>query len=219
MTFEIIPSITVAYGRVVGDYSPLLGAASGSNPLAWAWYWISRGAQHLHIEDAGSAVSMPTVPALLLGCGKAASLGIAGRIQDAPTAQFLASQGATSLVLRSGRGISNVEAVLQAIPPERWMFEVDLEEAFDPPVVEKLRMAKAIGADRVLLRGSWTAPRIFPYQVDAIRSLKERGHTIWVSGGIRHRETVQSLKEWGVSGAIIGRALNQGILSFTELTS
>lgn len=218
--FDIVPAIRVAYGRVVGDATPSPVGESDHNPLAQLWYWIARGARRVHVEELGTSGGLPTVPALLLGCSGPVALQVGGGIHDGRTARLLAAHGASTMVLHHGlRNLAALEDILGATEPDRVMPAIDLEEIHDPGVLSGIACAQRFGVSQILLAGPWTAPRVFPYQEEAIRAFQSRGLKVWVAGGIRHLQTVAALKELGVSGVLIGRALHRGVLSFERLRS
>lgn len=220
IAFEIVPAITVAYGRVVSDGNRPTGWESGNNPLSYMWYWISRGAQRIHLEELGTVGGYPTVPALLLGCQSPIACQVGGGIHNAQTARLLTAHGASTLVLHHCLGEEKVLTdILRAASPERAMPAIDLEEVRDPRIVTALSCARRLGVTEILLAGPWSAPHLLPYQMTAIRELKSHGFKVWVAGGIQHMRTVRALKDSGVSGVVIGRALQRGILNFERLQS
>jgi phosphoribosylformimino-5-aminoimidazole carboxamide ribotide isomerase len=218
--FEIVPAITVAYGRVVSDETRPVGWESGNNPLSYMWYWIAQGARRIHLEELGALGGCPTVPALLLGCQKPVVCQVGGGIHNAQTARLLTAHGASTLVLRHClRDESAFIDILKSSPSGRAMPCIDLEEVWDPSMGARLACAQNLGVTEVLLSGPWTAPQLLPYQLAAIRKLTSQGLKVWVAGGIQHIKTVRALKDSGVSGVMIGRALQRGILTFEHLNA
>lgn len=184
------------------------------------WYWIAQGARRIHLEELGTVGGNPTVPALLLGCQRPVACQVGGSVRNAQTARLLTAHGASTLVLHHClRDKSLFIDILRAATPERAMPAIDLEEVRDPGMVNILACAKHLGVTEVLLSGPWSAPQLLPYQITAIRELKSHGLKVWVAGGIQHMRTVRALKDSGVSGVVIGRALQRGILNFDRLKS
>lgn len=217
-TFDIVPAITVAYGRVVADGPEGKAERNSANPLNLLWYWISRGARRIHVEDLSGNSSLPTVPALLLGCRAPVALGIGGLIHDAKVARMMVSQGAATLVLH--RVLYQpllFQSILQTVEPSRLMMAINIEEVDNHGMAEQLDDAYNAGLRQLLLAGPWTAPKILPFQDDAIRSLKSRGFSVWTAGGICHTDTLRAMKDLGISGAFVGRALQQGLLNWDLL--
>ncbi|PSR21496.1 MAG: 1-(5-phosphoribosyl)-5-[(5-phosphoribosylamino)methylideneamino] imidazole-4-carboxamide isomerase [Sulfobacillus acidophilus] len=218
--FEIVPAITVAYGRVVSDGHRPTGWNNGNNPLSYVWYWIAQGAHRIHLEELGAVGGYPTVPALLLGCQRPIACQVGGGIRTAQTARLLTAHGASTLVLRHCLRDDRVfSEILTSVTPEHAMPSIDLEEVWDPGINTRLACAHDFGVHKVMLSGPWTTPKLLPYQLAAIDKLKSQGFKIWVAGGIQHVETVRALKEAGVSGVVIGRALQRGILTFERLNA
>ena len=217
-TFDIVPAITVAYGRLIGDGPDRSGEHGSANPLRVLWYWISQGAHRIHVEDLSADSTLPTIPALLLGCRAPIALGIGGIIHDAAAARAMASHGASPLVLH--RVLYQpllFQSILRTVDPNRLMLAIHIEDVDNPKIAARLDEAYGAGLRHVMLAGPWTAPKILPFQEDAICGLRSRGFAVWAAGGIRHVDTLKAMKELGLSGAFVGRSLNQGVLRWDHL--
>ncbi len=216
--FEIVPSIPVAYGRVVGSAA----RAVSQNPLAAAWHWISEGARRIHVEELSArpqGVRWPTLPALLLGCRPSAvEVQAGGGLRDTAYAQLLMGQGADRLVIsHNGRDVSLVHTLADALPPGRLMIAISVDESQGAAMEESLRSLRQAGVSHLLLVGAWSAPALRPGQAQAILRCQSEGFRVWAAGGIRHLDTVQRLQQLGLSGILIGQALYDGTLSFRSL--
>ncbi|NMP22964.1 HisA/HisF-related TIM barrel protein [Sulfobacillus harzensis] len=213
-SFEIVPSIPVAYGRVI-SYEPVPN--HGHNPLAAAWHWISQGAQRIHVEEL--SLSHHASPALLLGCRPSlVPVQVGGGIRDPDYARVLLQQGADRLVIsHSWRTPELFRMMAEAVPPSHLMVAAGLDETSSPPIQTSLRHASAAGVRDVLLMGVWSTPTVFPSQTKAVKRCQAEGLRVWAAGGIRHLETVRRLKQLGISGIMVGKALYDGSLSFESL--
>lgn len=218
-TFDIVPAITVAYGRVVGTAVPH-EPRMASNPLAVARYWLACGARRLHVEELGVGRGLSTMPALLLGCSQQAHLQVGGGVRDERTAGLLRAYGASTLVVRQALAQPHsLDRIVAVAGAEHLMMGIDLEDLQDAPgiPIPWLSRGQSLGITRVLLSGPWYARTVLPYQLDAIRLLLHQGFRVWAAGGIRHLETVAQLRMLGVDGAIVGRALAGGVLDLEDL--
>lgn len=217
-TFDIVPAIPVAYGRVVGDAALATVPSGASNPLSLLWYWIAQGARRIHVEDLSADFGLPTIPALLLGCCTPVDIGVGGIIHDAQAARVLAARGAASLVLhRVLYQTALFQRILSTTDPRRLMPSIDVEEVHDPAIGALLVGAHAKGVRQVLISSPWGAPRVWSYQERAIRSLQSHGFSVWAAGGIRHVDTIRALKDLGLAGVLVGRALHHGVLHWDRL--
>ncbi len=226
MSFHVVPSISIAYGRLVSNARPPYsnGHVKSPNPLALVWHWIAEGAHRIHVEELSDPSRLnlaPTLPALLLGCHSIHNaIQVGGGIRDARTASLLTTHGADTLVL--GRSLCDpveFSRILDVVPGPQIMVALKMDAELNPFTSESLDVARQSGVRRVLLGGPWQAPSIFPSQRRTIRQFQEEGFEVWIAGGIRYRDTVLTLKDLGVSGVIIGKAFYDGDLCYTDLQS
>ncbi len=226
MSFTIVPSVPVAYGRIMHNSDPNFGnePMRVSNPLALIWHWMAQGAQRIHVEEVSapsSAHTTPTLPALLLGCRPHRhQIQVGGGIRDARTAGILTAHGADTLVIgHSLRDPVQFIKILEAVPGHQIMVALNMDAELHPRTAESIALARQSGMHRILLAGPWQSATIFPSQHRTIRHFQENGFDVWIAGGLRHRPTVVGLKELEVSGVIIGQAFYRGILSYKDLQS
>ncbi|MCY0898014.1 MAG: HisA/HisF-related TIM barrel protein [Firmicutes bacterium] len=219
--FEIIPSVPIAFGRLVAEEPTAIPV---SNPLAAAWHWMSVGASHIHVEDVGAmggATQGPSVPALLIACraGKAA-VQVGGGIRSADVAVKYLTHGANALVLRRAwQDPHQWRAIIERVGAERVVLALSVAEVENVSSLCDGEQWRKGGVTRLLVAGHWTQRGLFVSQQRLLRRLTDSGYAVWVGGGIRHLETVRALRDAGVAGVVIGRALYQGKLSWNDLES
>lgn len=225
MSFKIVPSVPIAYGRLVGNSDPVWGDGRlrASNPLALVWHWMAQGAERIHVEEIGAPPprTTSTLPALLIGCrpGQTA-IQVGGGIRDARTASMLTAHGADTLVLsHTLSNPSQFSRIMDAVPGERIMIACNLDAELNPLTVKSLEIARRNGVNRILLSGPWQAPTIFPSQQRTIQRFQDQGLSVWIAGGLKHRRTVIGLRQIGIAGVIIGQAFYRGDLSYAEIKS
>jgi len=213
---EIIPAIDLRDGKCVrlyqGDYNQQ--TIFDEEPAAVALRWYSQGAQWLHIVDldganAGEPRNMVVVEEIVKESGLLVELG--GGIRQENIAEELLHKGVSRIIL----GTSAIE---------------------NPGLVEKLcqRFGQAIivgldARDGKIATHGWQKDTIVDV-LELSREMVEVGvkrfiYTklvagvnvpVIVAGGISRLEHLQRLKELGVEGAIIGKALYTGDIDLEE---
>ena len=138
MSFKIVPSVPVAYGRIVKSAGPHSEGVKVSNPLALMWHWMTQGAHRIHIEEMSPASphGVSTLPALLLGCQPMRSqIQVGGGIRDAHTARLLAAHGADTLVLsRMLYDPVQFSKILEVVPGSQIMVCLGMDAELNPPI-------------------------------------------------------------------------------------
>ena len=230
---EIIPAIDIRGGRCVrlyqGDYSQ--ETVFNEDPVTAALTWYSQGARWLHIVDldgpiAGEPQNMEVVGAIIKQTGLLIELG--GGIRQEKVAETLLSQGVSRLILGTA-AIENRELVTKLCQKFGEAIAVSLD-ARDGKIatrgwrkntpVEVLRLRgemTEIGVRRFIYTdikrdGTLTEPNF-----DMIKRLTVGTNApIIVAGGISRLEHLRRLKELGVEGAVIGKALYTGDINLRE---
>ncbi len=230
---EIIPAVDIRGGRCVrlyqGDYDR--EAVIDEDPVTAALTWRSQGARWLHIVDldgaiAGEPQNMDVVGAIMkqtdllieLGCG----------IRQEKVAESLLSQGISRLILGTA-AIENRELVKRLCRKFSEAIAVSLDARDGKiaihgwrknTVVEVLHLSREMvdaGVRRLIYTdvkrdGTLTEPNF-----DMIATLTaETSVPVIVAGGISRSEHLRRLKQLGIEGAIIGKALYTGDINLED---
>jgi len=230
---EIIPAIDLRNGRCVrlyqGDYNQ--ETVFAEDPTAVALKWYSQGAQWLHIIDLdGAATGEPKNLAAIEQITKESGLlvELGGGIREEETVEELLQKGVRRIILgtvaienpglvqklchRFGEAIViGLDARDGRIAIHGWSKDTNVD-------VSELggEMVKA-GAQRFIYTdvkrdGTLTEPNF-----DMVsRLVVEVKAPIIAAGGISRLEHLQRLRELGVEGAIIGKALYTGDIDLRE---
>ena len=230
---EIIPAIDLRNGRCVrlyqGDYNQ--ETVFAEDPTAVALKWYSQGAQWLHIIDLdGAATGEPKNLAAIEQITKESGLlvELGGGIREEETVEELLQKGVRRIILgtvaienpglvqklcqRFGEAIViGLDARDGRIAIHGWSKDTSVD-------VSELggEMVKA-GAQRFIYTdvkrdGTLTEPNF-----DMVsRLVVEVKAPIIAAGGISRLEHLQRLRELGVDGAIIGKALYTGDIDLRE---
>lgn len=230
---EIIPAVDIRGGKCVrlyqGDYKR--ETVFDEDPVRAALTWYSQGARWLHIVDLdGAATGEPknveVVEQIMKESGLLIELG--GGIRQEKVAKKLLRLGASRIILGTV-AIENRELVKKLCQQFGEAIAVSLDARDGKiaihgwqkdTVFEVLQLSRELVDDGVrrfiytdIKRdGTLTEPNF-----DMIsRLLTEANVPVIAAGGISKLEHLRRLKELGVEGAIIGRALYTGDIDLRE---
>ncbi|MEA3442023.1 MAG: 1-(5-phosphoribosyl)-5-[(5-phosphoribosylamino)methylideneamino]imidazole-4-carboxamide isomerase [Chloroflexota bacterium] len=230
---EVIPAIDLKEGRCVrlyqGDYTR--ETVFGEEPVAVALEWCSQGAQWLHVVDldgaaTGEPANMVVVEEIIKESGLLVELG--GGIRQEEVAAKLLQKGVARVILGTAaiedpRLIKKLchqfsEAIIVGLDARDGKIAIhgwQKDTAID--VLDLSREMVKIGARRFIYTdikrdGTLTEPN---FDMMA-RLVAEIDVPVIVAGGISKLEHLQKLKELGVEGAIIGKALYTGDIDLQE---
>jgi phosphoribosylformimino-5-aminoimidazole carboxamide ribotide isomerase len=230
---EIIPAVDIRGGKCVrlyqGDYNQ--ETVFDDDPVTAALSWYSQGAQWLHIVDldgavAGEPKNMDVVEEIIKESGMLIELG--GGIRQEEVAERLLRQGVSRIILGTA-AIENRKLVKKlcqrfgeaiAVSLDARDGKIAIHGWQKDTVFEVLQLSREMvdaGVRRFIYTdikkdGTLTEPSF-----DMIgRLLAEVTVPVIVAGGISRLEHLQRLKELGVEGAIIGKALYTGDIDLGE---
>lgn len=221
---EIIPAVDIRGGRCVrlyqGDYSK--ETVFSEDPVAVALQWQMQGARWLHLVDLdgaarGEPVNLPIIETIVKRA--TISVEVGGGIRDVGTVTRLLDLGVKRVVLGTVAA-EKPEMVAELCQKygEAIAVGIDARDGYvatrgwlEDTGVTALELAKkmaALGVKRIIYTdikrdGTLTEP-----DFDAIgQMVRGVDLPIIAAGGISRLEHLKRLKELGVEGAIIGRAL------------
>jgi len=227
-TFTIYPAIDLREGRVVrlaqGD--PDRETAYDTQPLAVARRWQAAGATWLHVVNLDGAFGEGgrknvTALARILTTGMQVQFG--GGVRDLETVRRVLDMGVARVVLGTA-AVENPAVVEQALAdfgPERLAVGIDARDGYvrtrgwrEAAPLTALELAQQWAA----MSGRWL---IFTdiardgmgsgVNVEATVALAQAtGLSVIASGGAGNLEDAQRVKDAGLCGVIIGRALYEG---------
>ncbi|MEM3712872.1 MAG: HisA/HisF-related TIM barrel protein [Thermoproteota archaeon] len=232
---KIIPSIDLLCSKrveVVGhEVEKFFGE---SDPVETALLWEKAGASMIHVVDIDASLNTgrrnnEVIERMLRSVR--IPVQIAGGVRDRKQVEKFLSMGAFRVVIRPrpcstgfAKDFSGLRIVLGIDYLGRNRFR-DLGK--DSVKIEEGRVAswvfessRLIGLEGVLVtdvnaEGSLNGVR--EETLGFLKILKETGLEIMYAGGVSSVEDVLKLKDVGVDGVIIGKALYNGLLSFNEL--
>ena len=231
---EVIPSIDLKSGRCVrlyqGDYQR--ETVYSENPISVALAWQDQGAQRLHLVDLdgaaqGRLVNLEHIAEIIERLSIPVQVG--GGIRRLETAENLLSAGAARVVIGTAavEDPSIVEAlclkhgggsVVVAVDARDGQVAIKGWKEQSPVSARELALQMAqLGVIRLLYTdisrdGTMTEPN-FSANAALVR---ETGLRILASGGVTTLEHIRRLAATGAEGAILGRALYDGVVKLPE---
>ena len=230
---EIIPAIDLRGGKCVrlyqGDYNQ--PTVFGSEPVAVALKWYSQGAQWLHVVDLdGAAVGKPRNIAVVEEIMKQSSLllELGGGIRREDTVEDLLQKKVSRIILGTV-AVENPELVKKLCQRFGEAIVVSLDARDGKiaihgwqrdTIIDALELSREMveaGVRRFIYTdikrdGTLSEPNFNMVS----RLLTEVKVPIIVAGGISKLEHLHRLKELGVEGVIIGKALYTGDINLEE---
>lgn len=232
----IFPAVDIQGGRVVrllqGDFSS--ETVYAQDPVATARHWVEQGAAYLHVVDldgakTGTVQHSPIIQRIVQEVApRGARVQVGGGIRDFETVAHLLAAGVSRVVLGTrafrdpafrrraleeygDRVAISVDAQHGLVATEGWqnirgMLQGAREDADTAFVADLLADgARTIIYTDITKDGTLTGPAFERVQrlMDQVRGRAE----VVASGGVGSLEDLRRLKQLGVHGAIVGKAL------------
>ncbi len=228
MGFQVIPSVDVAGGRLgrLTANGPVPIDGFGGDPLAAAEAFVEAGARWIHVVDmdlafAGEARNLDVVrriaalPVLVQASGGIVTEAEAETALEAGAARvvlgsgaFADREGSEALVARFRDVLAiGVEAEGSRVRPRG-------RAAVDLPLAETVAWLAGVGAARFVHTQVARVGGLEGPDLDGVAALASAtGRPVIASGGIRSVDDLRALARLGpgVEGAIVGRALSEGL--------
>lgn len=232
----ILPAIDLSEGQVVrlrqGDMAQK--TVFSADPAAQARVWEDQGAEALHLVDldgafAGEPRNLPAVEKIVESVGIPCELG--GGLRSVELVEQALALGVRWAIMGTSalRNRLELEAALTRfgdqvivgidardglVALEGWA-EASTVDAYD-----LARQVEAVGVERIIFTDIATDGMLRGANVPAMRRMRETVTIpVIASGGVTALEDVVALREAGLFGCIIGRALYDGSLRLPEALS
>lgn len=233
MTFEVIPAIDLREGRCVrlfqGDYDR--ETRYSDDPVAVARRWRDLGAPRLHVVDLdGAREGSPVNHAVMAAICEAVDIPVevSGGLRTIESIDAAVAYGAERLQLGSV-AVRDPDLVCGAVAsyPGRIVVSIDSrggEVVTDGwvtgsgrAVLELARAMVEAGVPRLMFtdvgRDSTLTEPNFHALADLVRELPV---PVVASGGVAHVDHLRRLAEIGCEGAIVGKALYEGLVELPQ---
>ncbi len=230
--FEIIPCLVIGRGAVwlppANTDRPL-----SRHPLRMALTLKAEGAGTLYLVDLDRIEALPAfAPAVLLGLAHTGlRLWVGGGIRTPAAAHRLLALGAERIVVRTlAVEAGHLRRLTEAVGAEHVALALEFRNGAlasahgrakrEPAAV--LAEAEAAGIRQYLLSARTPTGDL---DLSTLTRWPAPGRQVWASGGIRSIHDLTLLREAGLQGAIVGRALYHGqanlrpLMTVTELAT
>lgn len=229
---KIFPAIDLIDKKVVrlsqGDYSKK--TMYSDNPLSVAKSFLKDGATHLHVVDLDGAKKGSPVNFEVIKQLKQLDMfvEVGGGIRDMQKIEAYQKIGVDRVILGTV-AIKNFDFVVEAVKEFKDMIAVGVDakdekvathgwqEVTDTDSFEFCKKLYDAGVTSVIYTDIATDGMLKGTNLPAFKRLsKIKGLNVTASGGISSVEEIKKLKEMGVWGAILGKALYENKLSLAD---
>jgi phosphoribosylformimino-5-aminoimidazole carboxamide ribonucleotide (ProFAR) isomerase len=229
VTFEVIPAVDVAAGRLA-RYSlagPVQVEAHGGDPVAAARKCLEAGATWIHVVDldlafAGASRNLDVLRAIV---GLGGSVQAAGGVTDDLDVASALDAGAARVVLGSA-AFADLELVATLIDRYGDALAVGIEtdgdrirargrRTTDLPLLETLEFAAAAGASRFVVTAVQRVATLAGPDLAGVAGAVASGVPVIASGGMASIADLRAARDAGAVGAIVGRAVIEGDLDLS----
>jgi len=231
MSFELIPAIDVAAGRlaVFTSDGPAPSDAFDGDPLAAARAYVAAGARRLHVVDLDLAFNsgprnLETVRAIaaldvrVQGSGGVSTVEDARAVLDAGADRVVLGSGALADEAVASQLITELaESALVGIEVEGDRIRSRGNRHVDLPLVQTMGWLVAAGARSFLVTAIARVGSLKGPDVDTVRRVVRAGRPVVAAGGIASADDLRAVRRAGATGAVVGRAFLDGGLPLEEL--
>ena len=236
MSFTPIPAIDIIEGKCVrltkGDYAQK--KVYNENPLEVALMFEDAGITRLHLVDldgakAGKVVNWKALESIAGKTGLSIDFG--GGIKSADDVQVIFNSGASFATVGSMaiKDAALLEMLFLHFGVEKFFLGADVKEEkiaihgwleqTEVTVFDFLTRYQKLGVHYFFCTDIAKDGMMMGPSTDLYKKILEtnKGVQLIASGGIRHLADVVSMKEIGMAGAIIGKAIYEGKIDIKEL--
>lgn len=229
----ILPAIDLINGKCVrlkqGDYDQV--TQYEVSPLLVAQDFEKAGAEFLHIVDLegakeGTTSNLETV--LKVSQNVKMPIQIGGGIRNIEDAQKYLDNKIKRVILGTSviEDLGLLKQIVKEYDASRVIVSLDVfgekvavkgwREVTEISLWDLLEDLKEIGIERIILTDIKRDGMLDGPNFELIQKVMERGVEVIVAGGVSRIEDVRQLRENGVYGAIIGKALYEGRIDLNE---
>ena len=229
---ELYPAVDVQGGRVVRlrQGEAHRATAYDDDPVAVAREFARAGARWVHFVDLDRAFGTGDNRALARRflAGVEVKVQVGGGLRTEEAIEEMLAWGATRVVIgtKAATDAGIVERLLARHGPERLVVGVDAKngqvavrgwtEVFDLTAMQLADRVKRQGARTVIYTDVARDGMLAGPDVAGARAIAALGLDVIASGGVASLDDLRRIREGGLAGAIVGRALYEGRFTLSE---
>ena len=231
--FQVIPAVDVLGGEAVrlerGAFDRVV--SRDADPLALVKRLVAAGARLIHVVDLGGSRSgriRPELVSRLAAAASPAAIQAAGGVRSPSDAERLIEAGAARVVIGTAAfagemALSRFAAALG----DRLVVAIDVrkglvavrgwEQTTGLTVEEAVARCAQAGVPRLLCTAIERDGTLGGPALDLLAQVRERsGLPVLAAGGIRSQTDLEAVATVGCEGAIVGRAVLEGLLALPQ---
>ena len=231
---DLFPAIDIRHGRVVrlSQGEATRQTVYGDDPVAVAERFVEQGATWIHLVDLdrafGDGENLSLVRRIVARVGSEARVQLGGGLRTVERVREGLEQGVRRVVIGTAAAIdpSVVPAAIAAVGAERIAVGIDARDGQvairgwteTVPLAAETLARRVVGEGvrtivytDVARDGMLTGP-----DLAGARRLQAAGAGVIASGGVAGLDDIRAVREAGLAGAIVGRALYEGRLDLVE---
>ncbi|RLG93967.1 1-(5-phosphoribosyl)-5-[(5-phosphoribosylamino)methylideneamino]imidazole-4-carboxamide isomerase [Candidatus Bathyarchaeota archaeon] len=231
---EIMPAVDIMKGKVVrllkGNPKQAKSYDHLGDPVSLARRWEREGARIIHIVDLDAALGLGSNIEMIGDVVKSVSVPVqaGGGIRSISLARRLFSIGVKRIIVGSlaFSDPSAIETLLREFGDERIAVALDhnrgivmvggWKRSAGISVEEAAERFREIGIKFFLVTSIHRDGTLLGPDLEVLSTLTSQGYRIIAAGGISCINDILALKDLGVYGVIVGRALYEGKISLSE---
>ena len=231
---DLFPAIDIRHGRVVrlSQGEATRQTIYGDDPVAVAERFVEQGATWIHLVDLdrafGDGENLSLVRRIVARLGRESRVQLGGGLRTVERVREGLEQGVRRVVIGTAAAIdpSVVPAAVAAVGTERIAVGIDARDGRvairgwteTVPLAAETLARRVVGEGvrtivytDVARDGMLTGP-----DLAGARRLQAAGAGVIASGGVAGLDDIRAVREAGLAGAIVGRALYEGRLDLVE---
>jgi phosphoribosylformimino-5-aminoimidazole carboxamide ribotide isomerase len=213
-----------------GDLKQVKSYAHLGDPITIARRWESEGAKLIHVVDLDAALGLGENINVIGAIARSirTPIQVGGGIRSIERAHQLINAGVTRIVLGSlaFRSVESLRVLLEEFSDERIIVALDhldgvvmidgWRKSANITLREATQFFKSLGVRYFLVTSIQRDGMMVGPDVENLSKIVDLGVNVIASGGIRSLNDIFTLRDLGVYGVIIGRALYEGSFTLKE---
>ena len=232
--FQVIPCVDIQQARAVrlfeGD--PEKETVYFEKPFEAAKHWVDLGAEYLHLVDLDAALSKGDNKEIIADIAKnlPCKVEVGGGVRSVADAKTLLEF--IDRVVIGTAAINNPEMIdelLQDYAPEKMVVSIDArdglvavkgwKEITDMKATDLAKRCEAQGLTHIIYTDISRDGTLQGVDADPVKTMRDAfSHTLIAGGGVATDADIDLYEDLGLQGAIVGRALYEGTISYPRAT-